>query len=146
MAVWGAFFEHLSTGVNDVGKRDINPGAPGQLVVCNSPIVTHLCSLCQRSDATRHAAAFTVHRVLLSAGIGFLFCPTSGHYGRKSLPAIVLLLSSLASIFAFLVPHSRVCHGLKSELPCSAELPTVIVPTFDTSRSFGKSIPFAAAA
>jgi hypothetical protein len=29
MAVLGVFFEHLSTSVNGVGKRDINPGAPG---------------------------------------------------------------------------------------------------------------------
>jgi hypothetical protein len=37
MAVLGVYFEHLYTTVNDVGKRHINPGAPGQFVVSNPP-------------------------------------------------------------------------------------------------------------
>ena len=142
MAVLGMFFEHLSTGVNGVGNRDINH-AP--LVVCNPP--SSLTSAPSKSGPMTPAMSrhprFTDS--LLIAGIGFVFCPTSGRYWRKSLSAIVLLLWSLASIFAFLVLHSRVCPRLKSCLPRSAELPSVIVPTFGTSRYFGKSIPFAAA-
>ena len=122
-----------------------NPCAPGRLVVCNPAIVAHFCSLHKRSDDTRDVAAPAVHRFLLIAGIGFVFCPTSGRYWRKSLSAIVLLLSSLASIFAFLVQRSRVCPRLKSGLPRSAELPSVIVPTFGASQYFDKSLPFAAA-
>jgi hypothetical protein len=52
---------------------------------------------------------------------------------------------TLASFFAFLVPHSHVFARLKSGLPPSAELPAVIVPTFGASHCFGKSLPFAAA-
>jgi hypothetical protein len=37
MAVLSVYFEHLLTGVSGVGERDINPGVPGQLVVCNPP-------------------------------------------------------------------------------------------------------------
>jgi hypothetical protein len=81
----------------------------------------------------------------LSAGIGFVFCPTSGRSWRKSLSAFVLLLLSLASIFAFLVQRSRVCAHLKGCLPCSAELPSVIVPTFGGSQDFDKSLSFVAA-
>jgi len=47
--------------------------------------------------------------------------------------------------FAFLVPRSRVCPYLKSGLPRSTDLPTVIVRTFAASKYFGKSLPFAAA-
>ena len=42
-------------------------------------------------------------------------------------------------IFAFLVPRSRVRPRLKRGLPRSAELPSVIVPTFGASKYFGKS-------
>jgi hypothetical protein len=65
MAVLGVFFEHLSTSVNSVAKRDIN-------IRCSSsaiPIVAHLCSLHQRSDATRHAAAPAVHRFVLTPSL-----------------------------------------------------------------------------
>ena len=141
MAVFGVYFQHLYTSVNGVGKHDINIRGSSSAI----PLVAHLCSLQERSDDTRRVAAPAVHRFLLIAGIGFVFCPTSGRYWRKSLSAIVLLLSSLALFFAFLVPHSRVCPRLKSGLPRSAELPSVIVPTFGASRYFGKSIPFAAA-
>src|SRR4029077_2351353 len=76
---------------------------------------------------------------------GFVFCPTSGRYWRKSLSDIALLLSSLASFFAFLVLHSRVLSRLWSGFAPLAELPSVIVPTLGASKYFGKSIPFAAA-
>jgi hypothetical protein len=81
----------------------------------------------------------------LIAGIGFVFCPTSRSHWRKSLSGIVLLLPSLALIFAFLVVHPGVGPRLKSCLPLSAELTSVIVPTFGESHCLGKSIPFAAA-
>src|SRR5260370_29429264 len=98
MAVLGVDFKHLSTNVNGVGKRHINSR---DLFSAVRPIVAHLCSLQERSTDTRHVAAPAVHRFLLVAGIGFLFCPTSGRYWRTSLSDIVLLLSSLASIFSF---------------------------------------------
>src|SRR5437764_1020895 len=45
--------------------------------------------------------------------------------------------------FAFLVLHSGDGPRLESGLPLSAELPSVIVPTFGASQCLGKSIPFA---
>jgi hypothetical protein len=49
-----------------------------------------------------------------------------------------LLLSSLASFFAFLVQRSRVCRRFKSGLPRSAALGSVVVRTFGASQDFGK--------
>jgi len=57
----------------------------------------------------------------LIAGIGFDFCPRSGRYWRKSWPAIVLRLSSLASMFAFLGHRSRVRRFLHGT-PCLSTL------------------------
>jgi hypothetical protein len=51
----------------------------------------------------------------------------------------------LALILAFLVQRWRVCPRLKSGLPRSAELDSVIVRTFGASQEFGKSLRFAAA-
>jgi hypothetical protein len=80
MAVWGTFFEHLSTSVNGVGKRDegIRNSSSGIL------LVAHFCSLHRPSDATQSRcagiAATAVHRFLLVVGIGFVFYPVSGRY------------------------------------------------------------------
>jgi hypothetical protein len=141
----GAFwvrFLHLYTSVNGLGKRDANTPSSWSAI--------HLSRTSAPSKGgqmppqlSRHPR---FHRSLLIAGIGFDFCPGSGRYWPKSLSAIVLLLSGLASIFTFLVPHSLVCPRLESGLPGSAELPSDVVPTFGASEFFGTSLPFAAAA
>jgi hypothetical protein len=64
---FGVCFEHLYTSVNGAGKCDINPGAPGQLVVCNPAVVAHFCSLCKQSNDPRDVAASAVQRFLLTS-------------------------------------------------------------------------------
>jgi hypothetical protein len=62
VAVFRVFFEHLYTCVKGVGNGDINIRDSSSAI---PPIVAHLCSLQERSDDSRHAAAPAVHRFVL---------------------------------------------------------------------------------
>ena len=54
MAVLGVFFEHLSSSVNGVGKRDINVRNSSSAIAVSSLISAPSTT---RSDNTRHVAA-----------------------------------------------------------------------------------------
>ena len=62
MAVFRAFFERLSPGVNGVGKRDIYPVRRDDSSSAILPVVAHLCSLRRRSGDPRDVAAPAAHR------------------------------------------------------------------------------------